>query len=95
MNCQQVFVLLFFLIVINTKIDGRAIEEDHFDQLINNPRSENEEIFSTLVNYRHRFEHSNSMKTLKWMFKQHTNGEEILCKLCHIILPVVNKTFLY
>ncbi|CAF2803422.1 unnamed protein product [Rotaria sp. Silwood2] len=86
---QTVSLLFFFIIVAHTTIDARAIQEDTVDQLVNGPANENEELFATLANYRYRFEHSNNIKALRWMFQQHNNEEDLYCKICHILLPVI------
>jgi hypothetical protein len=91
MTWQTVSLLFFFIIIARTTIDARAIHQNTVHQLVNGPISENEEIIVTLTNYRHRFEHSNNIKALQWMFRQHSNPEEVYCKICHILLPVVSK----
>jgi hypothetical protein len=92
MTWQTFFLLFFFfIIVVHTTIDARAIQQDTVDQLVKDPTNEYEEMFSTLANYRHRFEHSNNITALRWMFRQHINADEILCKMCHILLPIVSE----
>ena len=97
MACQRVFLFFVFVIVVHTTIDGRAIQQDTVDLLVDDSINGNEELFSTLTNYRHRFEHSNSIRALRWMFQQQFNPPEVLCKICHILVPMVNKlsSFLY
>jgi hypothetical protein len=91
MTWQIVSLLFFFIIIARTTIDARAIQQDTIHQLVNDPITENEELFTTLTNYRHRFEYSNNIKALQWMFRQHSDPEEVYCKICHILLPVVSE----
>jgi hypothetical protein len=91
MACQTIYPLFLFIITTHTTIDGRAIQQDTVDLLVNDPTHDNEEMFSTLVNYRHRFEHSNNVKALRWMFQQYNDPPEVFCKICHILVPVVNS----
>ena len=83
--------LFFFIIVAHTTIDARAIQQNTVEQLVNGPTNENEELFATLTNYRYRFEHSNNIKAVRWMFQQHINAEEVLCEICHILVPIVSE----
>lgn len=93
MTWLTVSVFVFFTIIVgNATINARAIQQNAPDQLVDDFTIENDEMLVTLANYRHRFEHSNSMKTLRWMFEQHNNADDILCKMCHILLPMVRAT---
>ncbi|CAF1680569.1 unnamed protein product [Rotaria magnacalcarata] len=89
MICQIVYQLLLFIIIAHTVIDARAIQEDTVGQLVDGITNENEEMFATVINYRHRFEHSNNIKALRWMFQQHIDAEEVYCEICHILLPIL------
>jgi hypothetical protein len=91
MTWQTVSLLFYFIIVVHTKIDARAIQEDIIDQQMHGLTNEDEELFGTLANYRHRFEHSNNITAIRWMFRQHINADEILCKMCHILLPMASE----
>lgn len=84
----SVFVL-FILIVGDTTINAKAIEQNVQYELVEDLTIENEEMLVALANYRHRFEHSNNMKKLQWMFEQHNSADDVLCKMCHILLPMV------
>lgn len=94
MAYQTIFLLFLFVIVARTTIDARAIQQDTVDPPANSPTNYNEELFSTLVNYRHRFEHSNNIRALQWMFQKYTDPPEVYCKICHILLPIVSIDFL-
>jgi len=91
MPWQTVSLLFFFVIVAHTSIDARAIQQDTVDQLGNGPENENEQLFATLANYQYRFEHSNNINALRWMFQQYINPEEVYCEICHLLLPVVSE----
>ncbi len=95
MSWQKVSLVFLIIIVGHTTIDGRAIKEDTFDQLVDDPTVENEEMLATLSSYRRRFEHSNNMKALRWMFQQRIDAENIYCEMCHILLPVVSEISLF
>ena len=79
-----VFLVVTLCIHFRT-IDARAIEHEIDDE----PVVEDAEHIATLLNYRHRFEHSSNIKALKWMFREQADPKDVYCKVCHILLPVV------
>ena len=92
MTWLTVFLFVFFFfIVVNTTINARAVQQDAQDRLVDDLTIENEEMLITLANYRRRFEHSNNIKTLRYMFQQHSNADDVLCRMCHILLPIVSE----
>lgn len=96
MTWQTICRLCFFVIVVVcATTDARAIEENTLDQLEIEPSSENEDALKTLTNYRHRFEHSKNIRTLRWMFQQHNDADDVLCKMCDILLPIVSRIFAF
>ncbi|CAF1261330.1 unnamed protein product [Adineta ricciae] len=88
MALQRVALFVFFALAVCTTIDAGVIIEDPIDEVIDDVTSIDTKQFSTLINYRQRFEHSNNMKALKWMFQQYNDPPEIYCKMCHILLPI-------
>ena len=92
MTWQTIFRLFFFVIVVVcATTDARAIEENTLDQLETDSITENEDALMTLNSYRHRFEHSKNIRTLRWMFQQHSNAGNVLCEMCDILLPIVSR----
>ncbi|CAF1435418.1 unnamed protein product [Adineta ricciae] len=87
---NEVTPLLFVFVVTFLTIDGKAIQIDrHEEQSTNKLIQNNEEFLTTLINYRHRFEHSHNINALRWVFQQQNNPEELYCKMCHVLLPII------
>lgn len=86
------FVFIATLVIHIYTTDARAIEQDiTIDEVVNESVVDDAQQMATLLDYRHRFEHSNNIKALKWMFNEQVNPKDVYCKVCHILLPVVSS----
>jgi hypothetical protein len=89
----QVVLLLFFFIVTRATIDARAIRQDAFDQLVSSYTDDRKEVLAPLANDQYLLRDSNNIKAFRSMFQQHIDPEEVSCRICHILLPIVSETF--
>jgi hypothetical protein len=84
----QRFLLFTFFIIQLITIDARSIYEDTANQSVNSPfKDEDRNLFTTLANYRHRFERSMNFKKLRWVFGN--LNSTALCDACELLVPEV------
>ena len=86
--CLTYILLLVFFTAFST-INTRSVEQDpNVELLLNNRITENKQLWSTISNYRHRFEHSPNFKALRWAVREQLNPP--YCPFCHLFVPVVS-----
>jgi len=88
-SCCIIFLSCFFAINI-LKIETRSIPEDTIKSILNDPFSDNHrKLLHAFTGYRHRFEHSDNFKALRWSLRNlQASG---LCDLCDVGAPLVSQ----
>jgi hypothetical protein len=82
------FLLFIFFTIYLITVDTRSIHEDTINRLIKDPFDQNDQnLFTTLANYRHRFERSMNFKKLRWAIGSLNN--EAICDACDLLVPEV------
>ena len=89
MTSKSGYVLILFscLTLCIITIDTRAINEE---VLLDEYNSQFDIVLS---NYRHRFEHSNNLKKLRWTIESRYN--KAYCDFCNLVIPVVGYDDLF
>lgn len=78
---STIFLLFVFIIFAHTAVDARAIQQDTINELIIETPNENQDLF--------HYGQSDNVKALKSLFKQHNYTDQVYCKICHILVPIV------
>ncbi len=75
---QHLLLFIFFTIYL-TIIDGRSIYDPS--------NIDDQNLFTTLANYRHRFERSMNFKKLRWTIS--ALNSTAICDACDLLVPEV------
>ena len=82
------FQIVIFVTIHFATVDTRSIPDSDAKQMITNPFTDNDQkLFVTLANYRHRFERSMNFKKLRWTLS--SLNSSALCDACNLLVPEV------
>ncbi|CAF1463162.1 unnamed protein product [Adineta ricciae] len=80
------FQIIIFVIIYFATTDTRFVPDSDAKRTIINPFTDNDQkLFVTLANYRHRFERSMNFKKLRWTLS--SLNSSALCDACNLLVP--------